>query len=247
MKDETEWNKFEEKERAMKKKHRPVEDEYTFYETVASGETDAVRKNCENGEFLNSAVMGRLSESDIRNIKYHFVVTAALVTRFCVDAGMESEEAFSLSDFYIMRMDKCQSVESVSALHTDMVMDFVTRMRLIKKPSLLSKPVLKCVNYIYENLTGRISIEDLSRESGLSVNYLSRLFKNEVGLAASDYIREKKIVYSKQLLRHSEYSIAEIADMLSFSSQSHFVQVFRKLTGTTPKKYRAKSHILNFF
>ena len=54
----------------------------------------------------------------------------------------------------------------------------------------------------------------------------------------ADYIREQKIVYAKQMLLNSDYSVMQIADMLSFSSQSHFVQVFKNMVGLTPKKFR---------
>ena len=43
---------------------------------------------------------------------------------------------------------------------------------------------------------------------------------------------------AKNLLQYSEYSMIDIANRLSFSSQSHFIQQFREVTGMTPKKYR---------
>ena len=43
---------------------------------------------------------------------------------------------------------------------------------------------------------------------------------------------------AKNLLRFSDYSMIDIANRLSFSSQSHFIQQFREVVGMTPKKYR---------
>lgn len=238
------WNSFEETERMKNKKHSIPSDEYNFYDAVASGDVELIEENCAKKEFMNPKGKGCLSPDHLRNVKYHFVITAALTTRFCTDAGMENEEAYTLSDFYILKMDECQSVLEVSDLHDEMVLDFTKRMRLIKRPASLSKPVLKCVNFIYENLTDRISIEDLAKVSNLSATYLPRLFKSEMGVAPADYIRERKILYAKQLLKDSNYSITQIADMLSFSSQSHFVQVFKKSTGTTPKKFREQKSVM---
>lgn len=73
---------------------------------------------------------------------------------------------------------------------------------------------------------------------GLSPSYLSRLFKQEVGISLSDYIREKKLDRAQNLLRFTDQSFAEIANILAFSSQSHFIQAFKSHTGMTPKKYR---------
>ena len=78
---------------------------------------------------------------------------------------------------------------------------------------------------------------------GGSASYLSRLFKKETGDSVSAYIRLQKIEKAKNLLRYSDYSIIDIANRLSFSSQSHFIQQFRELTGITPKKYRDNNYM----
>ena len=80
--------------------------------------------------------------------------------------------------------------------------------------------------------------KDLAEHTELSTSYLSRLFEKELGIAVSDYIREKKIDKAQNLLKYSDFSTVEIANYLSFSSQSHFIQTFEKLVGLTPKKYR---------
>lgn len=51
---------------------------------------------------------------------------------------------------------------------------------------------------------------------------------------------------SKNLLQYSDYSMIEIANRLSFSSQSHFIQQFRETVGMTPKKYRDLNHVLQW-
>ena len=52
--------------------------------------------------------------------------------------------------------------------------------------------------------------------------------------------KEKKIEKATHLLRYSDKSIIDIANYLSFSSQSHFIQTYEDFTGMTPKKYRNK-------
>ena len=101
-----------------------------------------------------------------------------------------------------------------------------------------SKPVTQCVDYIYSNIKERITIADLAAYTGLSESYLSRVFKQNLGVSISDYIREKKIEKATHLLKYSDKPIIDIANYLSFSSQSHFIQIFESFTGLTPKKYR---------
>ena len=85
--------------------HREPGEEFLFYRSVAAGMIDAVQENCSRGAFENMEGAGRLSDNPVTNLKYHFVVTAAMLTRFCMEGGMAMEEAFSLSDEYIRRMD----------------------------------------------------------------------------------------------------------------------------------------------
>ena len=90
-------------------------------------------------------------------------------------------------------MDSCSTVRQVADLHHEMAKDFTGKMVLQKKSSILSKPVTQCVDYIYSNIKERITIADLAAYTGLSESYLSRAFKQNLGVFISDYIREKKI------------------------------------------------------
>lgn len=218
--------------------HRPLEIEYSFYNAVSSGDMEYVRKNIKEGDFTNPEGMGILSHNSLTNLRYHFVVTIAMITRHCVEAGMELEQAYRLSDFYILKMDSLNTKEAIANLHDSMVLDYTGKMLLLKKNSVISKSITMCIEYIYNHIHDRITIEDLAEHTDLSPSYLSRLFKKELGIAVSDYIREKKIDKAQNLLKYSDFTLVEIANYLSFSSQSHFIQTFEKLVGMTPKKYR---------
>lgn len=218
--------------------HRPMEEEYSFYHAVRTGDMEYVRENCNQGTFTNPTGMGILSPTPLTNIKYHFVVTVALITRNCVEGGMELEQAYRLSDFYILKMDACNTIEEVSQLHNSMVLDFTGKMLLLQKNAVISKPVIISMEYIYNHIHDRITLEELADYTHLSPGYLSRLFKKELGISVSNYICEKKIEKAQNLLKFSDFSLIEIANYLAFSSQSHFIQTFKKLVGVTPKKYR---------
>lgn len=233
-----EWQITETKNSEDEMLHRSTNEESAFYHAVSIGDIDFVRQNCEQKRFTNFEGVGKLSRDPVTNLKYHFVITAAFVTRICADKGMESEQAFRLSDFYIFKLDNLHTIQAIADLHDRMVMDFTGKMRLLQKNAGTSKPITACIEYVYTNIKDRITIEDLAEHTGLSTSYLSRLFKQELGISVSDYIREKKIEKAQNLLKFGDYSLIEIANYLSFSSQSHFIQTFKKLIGMTPKKYR---------
>ena len=92
----------------------------------------------------------------------------------------------------------------------------------------------------------RITVEDLARELSVSASYLSRLFKQETGESISAYIRSRKIMVAENLLKYTDHSMIEIANQLSFSSESHFIQQFREVVGMTPKKYRDENYLIQW-
>ena len=234
------WYNTEFEENELESKHRPPSVEYSFYTAVKTGDMETVVANCKEDAFIHLEGTGVLSRNTLTNIKYHFVVTAAMLTRYCIDGGLEPEQAYRLSDFYILKMDTCTTVRQIADLHHEMAKDFTGKMVLQKKSSILSKPVVQCVDYIYSHIKERITVAVLAEYTGLSESYLSRVFKQNLGISISDYIREKKIEKATHLLRYSDKSIIDIANYLSFSSQSHFIQTFENFTGMTPKKYRNK-------
>ena len=220
--------------------HRHQNSELIFYQQVAKGDVDAIRENCLKHEFLNQAGVGQLSKDPLQNLKYHFVVSVAIISRLCVDNGMEMEKSYRLSDFYIQKLDDIDSIEMMEQLHDRMVTDYTYKMKIIRQNAGLSRPMTECMNYIYSHLRERITVKDLAEYTNNSASYISRLFKDELGVSTSDYIRNAKLEASKNLLRYSDYSLVEIANYFSFTSQSHFSQLFQKETGLTPKKYREK-------
>ena len=229
--------------REYDKKHSPYEGEFAFYEYVKEGNIEQVEKMVGN---LGGEGMGLLSKDPKRNLQYHLVVSIALISRFCVEGGMEYETAFNISDLYIQKLDLCATCDEVISIHRQMVFDYTKRMEEIRKKNVYSKPIIMCIDYIYNNLHHSITIPELAELVALTPPYLSKLFINEVGTAISSYIREKRIEAAKNMLKYSQYSFLDIGNYLSFSSQSHFISVFKKYVGMTPKQYRDKNFRINW-
>lgn len=241
-----EWLLLEAEDEIDEMEHRPPTEEFLFYQAVTNGDIDAVKRNCEQERFWDSEGVGVLSRNAITNLKYHFVITTAMITRLCKQKGMELELAFRMSDFYIQKLDDIHTIDGIRNLHDAMVLDYTEKMRRIRRSDTNSKHINVCKEYIYSHIKERITIEDLADTLGVSASYLSRLFKKETGDSVSVYIRRQKIELAKNLLQYSDYSMIDIANRLSFSSQSHFIQQFREIVGMTPKKYRDAYHAIQW-
>ena len=162
------WQPVLPKEDGEVTSHREPGDEFLFYRSVAAGLIDAVQENCSRGAFENMEGAGKLSDNPVTNLRYHFVVTAAMLTRFCMEGGMPMEEAFGLSDEYIRRMDCCNNMAEIVYVHDQMALDFVCRMRHLRKNIASSKQVAEAIDYIYVHIMDRITVNELAEAVGIS-------------------------------------------------------------------------------
>lgn len=217
----------------------PYEPEVAFYATIKSGDVKKTRTLCKE-RLSEKRGLGRLSKNPLQSLRYHLAITLAMMARGCIDGGMELGVSYGLSDFYIQQLDVCESAEEIDALHDAAALDYASRMRTLRAKKIGSAPVSKCVDFIHENVHSRITMESLAERAGLAGAYLSRLFKKETGMTISAYIRARKVDAAKNLLARPEFSLADVAYILAFASQSHFTDVFRKATGLTPKKFRER-------
>ncbi len=184
---------------------------------------------------------GHLSSNPLRQAIYEFVACITLVTRFAVEGGVTTEQAYTLSDAYIKSADTTKDVESVRALCEKMLIDFavkVKRAKAAQKP--LSMPVIKAINYIDSHLHHQLLLKDIAAAAGRNASYLCVLFKKETSISLSDFINREKIEEARHLLRDTDMQVAQIAETLAFSSQSYFAKRFHEFTGETPKNWRQK-------
>ena len=99
-------------------RHRDYEEEMRMYRYVQDGDFRAVEEARRN---FCAGKQGHLSDEPLINMKYLFVASMTLVIRFAITGGMNSETAYTSSDYYIQQMDKCRTIEEVRRLHEEAV------------------------------------------------------------------------------------------------------------------------------
>ena len=125
-------------------------------------------------------------------------------------------------------------------LSLGMAMDFCEKVEKSRLPQQVSPVVQKALSYITVHLHESFGMEELSRHCHLCRRSLTIRFQKEVGMTVNEYVQKEKIEEAKFLLRHTETTLPEIAAYLNYSSQSYFTQQFKKHTGETPERYRAR-------
>jgi len=93
-------------------------------------------------------------------------------------------------------------------------------------------------DYIEAHLDQRIRLEDLAVVVQLSPFHFSRVFKRATGISPYQYVRNRRLERSRELLSTSDLPIAELALVCGFSNQSHFTVAFSKAMGISPMRYR---------
>ena len=216
----------------------PYNPELEFYSIIQNGDIEQVKELCKASPLKDKKGLGLLSEKPVNNIRYHFVITTALVARYCIEGGLDVATAYNLSDFYIKKSDTMKSVEDISELHAFMCIDYAKKMRNLKKNSICSKPVAECIDYIYDHLHTRITVELLAKRVNLTPSYLSRLFKKETGQNFLDYLTELRISKAKELLCGETLSVQDVAETVGYSDLKYFSRLFKKATGVSPSDYK---------
>lgn len=92
-------------------------------------------------------------------------------------------------------------------------------------------------NYIRLNYMNPITSEKVASYVGVSLRYLTRLFKNSTGGGVQDYIINTRITHAKQLLSQG-CSVSEAAFKSGFSDVFHFSKAFKKAAGKSPSEYK---------
>ena len=105
----------------------------------------------------------------------------------------------------------------------------------------MSAQIRSCRDYIELHAGQELKLADLAKQVGYSEYYLSRKFKQEMGISVSAYIRLIRVERSKLMLSATNMPIHQIANRLHFASSSHFSDAFRETVGKTPQQYRIES------
>ena len=106
--------------------------------------------------------------------------------------------------------------------------------------SALGDKLKSILHYLDEHYTEDISLDSLAEQFYISKYYLSREFKKEFGTTIIQYILAKKITNAKELLRYSNASIEDIAQLCGIDDASYFNKVFKKIEGCTASEYRKR-------
>lgn len=233
---ETERNKREDADilELPQRTHSSHLKESQFYEAVRDGQDQEVLFRLQ--EFYNSGTLGTLSSDGLRNEKNLAISSITLMTRSAIDGGVEPTIAYDVSDKYIRRIEGLYTIETVDQLIIQAVLEFTEKVKHVRLYDQYSPTISKALRILHDNY--RLSIGDTAAAIGVSANYLSRIFKKEVGESFSKYKQKHLLEKAVELMKHTNRSISDIALELGFYDTSHFSRTFKSVFNTSPRAMR---------
>lgn len=215
-------------------KHTSYRAEIRLFSCVQQGDIENLMNELKGID--STITMGRMSDDDLMQYKYMAVSAITLATRYAIQGGLNEKTAYDFSDRVIMSVDRLETKgEILLCLATEIAK--LTKMVSRSKAHPSHSPyVKKCICYINENITEKLSVSGLSEYCGITADYLSKIFKDEIGENLSSYIVRKKLDVAKNLIMQQKNS-KEICEILGFSSPSHFITLFKKYYKLTPSEY----------
>lgn len=182
-------------------------------------------------EYIAVGIRG-VSFRDNRALENYFICHYGAETEILSVLRLLLEEAAEQKD---------GSAAVCQALLDILIIRITRRQNLLPSPFAAAKMTKECSQikrYLDSNFADSITLDQLASLAHMSKYYLVHAFTRYTGMSPITYLNGRRIEISRELLSTTDHSIAQIASLTGFSSQSYFAQVFKREVGKTPAQYR---------
>lgn len=101
--------------------------------------------------------------------------------------------------------------------------------------------IRKAIKYTENHYNENLNLDMIANHLDLNKCYFCNLFKKETGKTYSQFLNEVRIEKSKHLLLNTNLSVLEVALSVGYNNQNYYNMAFKKITDSTPLKYRNKA------
>ncbi len=163
---------------------------------------------------------------------------SGLVFAFAIKGGLSCQRVSALTTKYIQQSSTVTEKNVFVELLLQLYRDVTQEVKLVKKNRTSHAVVNQVILYIEEHVDEKIAIDHIAKACFYSVSGIQHLFSKYMKMSLSDFIRKKKIEKACFLLSYTNLDGANIAEKLSYNSQSYFITQFQKEMAMTPTQYR---------
>lgn len=188
---------------------------------------------------LNTSEIERMC-FNLNMIKEYNKVFTAKGGTFC---ELSNDDVLYADGIFLQLSKLCQNPGS-DLTYAKMASLFVSLLEIGCKKSTSAtyadSKVSAILTYLNENILSKMTLDEISRNIGISKFHMCRQFQDNMGISIGEYIKNRRISIAKQLLIETDMSVSEISRHCCFSNSSFFAKTFSEVIGCTPTSYRTK-------
>jgi AraC-like DNA-binding protein len=178
-----------------------------------------------------------LSSTQMAVLRARTIELLSCLSRAAIEDNPLLEPLIERNHEWTERLIRAGSFEGVSDTLMQALDDFVDVVYL-HGMNRTDTRVRKALDFINAEHARQISLREVSRHIGLSPSRTAHLVREFAGRSVVQMIQESRIQHARHLLERTSQTCAEIAYEVGYADQSYFIRHFRRLTGTTPLRYR---------
>ncbi|MBM6384284.1 MAG: AraC family transcriptional regulator [Paenibacillus sp.] len=128
------------------------------------------------------------------------------------------------------------NINRYSEWMSDLVTEFITHME--KRSEVRSPDTISAVKaYVREHISGDLTLDHVAEQVYISPKYLSKIFKEETGMAYSEYVTNQRMERARELIAQQEFTIEQVASTVGYRTSAYFIKKFKEIHGCTPKNF----------
>ena len=192
---------------------------------------------------FSADIFERRAANPLRNLKNYGIIMNTLLRKSAERGGVHPIYLDQISSEFALKIENMSAISENFSLMSEM---FRAYSLLVRKHSQngLSSVVQRAMLVIDADLSADISSSVIAEGLGVTLGYLSSVFKKETGKTVSEYIRTRRMEYAEYLLETTNLQVQTVALHCGIMDVQYFSKLFKRHHGKTPTEYRAsKKHL----
>lgn len=173
----------------------------------------------------------------LRNAKNNCLAFDERLLRAAERGGVHPIHLESASRLFRSQIELAENQESLRTIAQNILRTYILLVQQAAEPACTGK-VRDAVNLIHMDISSPLSVKQLANMLDIHPDYLSRAFKQQMGVSLTEYINRSRIIRSTYLLSETSYSIRDIALYVGYEDINYFSRMFRRYANVSPTQYR---------
>lgn len=215
-----------------------IKDENNIVENLKKANLGEVMKNLE--EIFSRAVNSNASYKSVQ------VICAELyniANKTAKEFGIEDPLISSGSETPYEILNKFDTIQDTKQWMMNTMEKYTALIEATRVNQDFSGHTKKAIEFINKNYGKAISLTEAAEYAGVSVQYLSTVFKEDCGMVFTDYLNNVRVNRAKNLILNSSDKLKDIIPAVGFNNYNYFFKVFKKITGITPDEYKKVNNL----